>query len=85
MRRLVVSTRTYRPERTQLGAFRIIDLLECGHEISVKGSVGYASYRECRECQQWSEGHVGSKRIGDRWEKWNPETQMPYWEEVAKD
>ncbi len=84
MRRTVVKTERYIPERAKFGAFGIIDTLECGHTVYHKGSTGYANYRECRECQDWLEGHNKYKSIGDKEEKWNPETQMPYWEVITR-
>ncbi|MBA7693122.1 hypothetical protein ES703_101698 [subsurface metagenome] len=81
MKRLVVNTRTYRPERTQAGAFCIIDTLECGHEVYNKGSAGYAKHRKCEQCLSWLMGTTKYKRIGNQEEKWDSKTLMPYWED----
>lgn len=50
--RKVIKTETatsrYSPRRN----FRIFDTLECGHEVSVKGSAGFAAKRRCKNCEQ---------------------------------
>lgn len=84
MKRDVINTETYQPERTRFGALCIIDTLSCGHEVRNKGSAGFAEHRECRECQSWADGHTTFKSIGDMEEKWDPENQMPYWVKLKK-
>ncbi len=83
MRREVVSTRRVKPERTIPSAFGIIDTLECGHEVYTKGSQGYARYRNCDLCESWLQGTTTYRAIGDKVEKWDAKTLMPYWEDVV--
>lgn len=61
----------------------IMDTLECGHLFFAKGSQGLASHRFCRECESLRDG--AKVRIGDEFEKWDEETQMPYRVPVSSD
>ena len=82
MKRLVVTTETYRPLRSRHPAFVIVDTLECGHEVHTKGSQGYAKYRKCSQCQAWMNCPGMKLIIGDQEEKWDGNKQMPYWVKV---
>ena len=84
MYRKVIHTEYYRPERTVLGAFGIIDTLECGHKVRNKGSAGDANFRKCRECTDMMAGYTRFSILGNVVTTWDPETKMPVRREMQK-
>lgn len=81
MLRKVITSETHYPV-ANFGCYHahsLVETLECGHVVCVKGSRGMAHRRKCHECTSHDNNELGIMTIGDIEEKWDPETRWPYW------
>lgn len=77
----VIRTQTRSRKSFAPGGFVIINILNCGHEVSSKGSAGFAKKKRCHQCERLKD-YGGHSTTGNIRETWDSTTNMPKREKI---